>query len=443
MPISKTVRPGASQLFRSPYFWLVVVRLAVFLAVSPIRFKGDAADYEVIAANLSLGNGFSRCPMEPFPPTAQRPPLFSFLLSGLYALGADHLWASFVLNLGFDAVSLALGRRWAQEAGFNPAYSRIFTWILVFCPILIAYCPYPTTENLSILLFLGALLLTFRIGRKGTRAGRTGELVSVAGAGLFWGLLSLCRSYFLLFPAVLVGFRLAPRMKRQTLAVLAALSLAAPSVWVARNYAVFGKLAFSQGAAVGWQSYQGLCYTNFDWWDQQDVDSVYAHPLLSQMVQASCATDERMGELDREVRDEVLRECVAERPFDAAFNTAVKGVMLFINWGQLLPYTRVPVAIRWPVNAFMLYLWWCIAVTGLRRRRAKSAIDPAAPRLALIGIAYVVAVTLPFAVDARYLLAPALVALLVSLEAAGGFRGLMRSGLPWAWSPSRRGSRTP
>ena len=38
-------------------------------------------------------------------------------------------------------------------------------------------------------------------------------------------------------------------------------------------------------------------------------------------------------------------------------------------------------------------------------------------------------VTLPFGIDARYLLAPVLVAVAAILEAAGGFGAIIRSGL--------------
>jgi hypothetical protein len=433
----KRVRATATATLRSPYFWAVILRVVCFWWISPISFRGDAADYEHIAANLAAGNGFSRCPLPPFPPTAQRPPLFSLILAGLYFLGAGNLWAAFVLNLAFDLLSIWLVRQWAEEAGFKGAGIRCAGWVVALCPFLLAYGPYTTTENLSALLFLAASLMTFRLGRKVSKK-KLLEFLPAAGAGIFWGLLSLCRSYFLLFPVLLFARPSSAKWRRKRLAVLLAFSFAAPSVWVVRNTLIFGKPAFSQGAAVGWQAYQGLCFTNFDWWDLNDVKKVYEHPLLSKMIASYCTTDDEMAALDHEVREEVVQDCVLDRPLDAAYNAAAKGVMLFINWGQVLPYTEIPAWIRWPINTFLVFYWWCVALVLFRKKRG----DATALKYAVTGILYVVAVTLPFSVDARYLLGPFLLMLLTALEAAGGPGALILAGLPWLSRPSRRGSRT-
>jgi hypothetical protein len=219
-------------------------------------------------------------------------------------------------------------------------------------------------------------------------------------------------------------------------------SLVAPSLWVARNYRAFGRPIFSQSVTTGWQAYQGLCFTNFDWWNADDVTRVFQHPVLSQMIRNYCTTDEEMGGLDAEVRSEVIHECVLGRPLDAAFNVAAKGIMLFINWGQVLPYTEVPVWIRWPINAFLAFYWWCVAVVVIRQRK-KQGFAREGARFAGLGLIYVALVTIPFAVDARYLLGPFLIMLALALESAQGFKGLMLAGLLSNGRVSRRGSRTP
>jgi hypothetical protein len=106
----------------------------------------------------------------------------------------------------------------------------------------------------------------------------------------------------------------------------------------------------------------------------------------------------------------------------------------------VLPYSEIPIWIRWPVNAFLAYYWWCAGLVLFRKRKGKG--DGTALWYAGSGIVYVLGVTLPFSVDARYLLGPFLLMLLVALEAAGSPGALILAGLPWPSRPSRRGSRT-
>lgn len=372
-------------------------------------------------------------------------PSFSLLLAGFYVLGASGYWGSFALNLLCDLISVRLARLWAGEAGMLGAGSRASSWVIAFCPFLLAYGPYPTTENLSIMLFLAASFLTFRLGKRVAKKGKESKWPALLG-GVFWGLLALCRSYFLLFPSMLFVLPSSPRWRRRSVALLMLFGLIAPSVWVARNYVAFGKPAFSQNATVGWQSYQGICIANFDWWNQEDVQKFLTHPILSRMMSSYCSTDEDIASLDRLVRDEVIEQCVLEHPAQAAFNVADKGLMLFINWGQVLPYTRIPAKIRLPVNWLMVFYWWCVLAVWVRKyfedKRRRTKVDPVAFRYGLEGIVYVVAVTLPFSVDARYLLGPFLIMLMATLEAAGGPLGAIRAGLPSFSRSSRRVFRT-
>jgi hypothetical protein len=435
-PARRSFPSRVSQGFRSPIFWAAALRLAAFVFYYPIDFRGDAADFDALAANLAAGHGLSRCAAAPFPPTAQRPPLFPVLLSVFYFFGASRLWAAFALNTVLDLLSLRLARLWSAEAGLGDVGARRLAWFVALCPLLVFYAPYPTTENLSFFLFLGASWLTFK-GRASDRPGRWG----FAG-GIAWGCLALCRSYFLLFPALLALIRPSRQWSRKGLALMFACSLIVPSIWVARNHAVFGKPVFSQGAAVGWQAYQGLCVSNFDWWDSRDVARITDHPVLSRMLGSACLSDDRMAELDHQVRQEVWRDCVAGDPAQAALNVAVKGAMLFINWGQFMPYTEIPSALRDWVNAFMALYWiyaaWILARAARGSRSRGGGLGPpatpqvaASARYAILGLLYVAAVTLPFAVDARYLLGPFAVAFAVVMAISG----------PSA--ASRRGSRIP
>jgi hypothetical protein len=217
--------------------------------------------------------------------------------------------------------------------------------------------------------------------------------------------------------------------RRAWLALAFAASFVPVGAWVARNAATFGHASFSQASTVGWQSYQGLCFTNFDWWDRDDVAFYVNHPVLSRMLQSSCMKDDELGALDAQVKKEMLDRCLLGAPAQAAVNVAAKGTMLFINWGQFLPYTEIPAELRWAVNACLALYWWCVA-WALGRRFRSLAAESAPARYAVLGLGYVVLVTLPFAVDARYLLGPFTITWCVAVALAGSPWALLREGWP-------------
>lgn len=406
----------------NPYFWAVVARLAVLFFV-PYNLRGDAGEYYWIGRNIAEGNGFSRCWLDPHPVTAQRPPLYPLFLAFLYTFsGPDapgfpggHL--SMMFNILFDLGSMYLLRRWAETIGLPRAGWA--PWVIALNPLLIGFCQYPNAENFGLFLFLLATLALF--ARR--------EALS----GFLFGLLSLTRSFFVLFPlglAPLAMLREGP-WKRRALVALMVFSFAAPAVWVARNYQVFGHFMFSQGSTVGYQSYAGVCMMNFDWWHPESVKEFLAIPTAKAMSATFCMADEQVSALDHRMR-ELVRQCIRERPLDAAMNVLVKQVTLYTKWGRFLPYSAVPEWAYLGLNGLMGIFWILAMVQGIRalrsgfvnrlrvawrERRASSEVGTA---YALLVLAYVTGVTIPFAVDARYLLAPTV--LLMAILLCGGLR---------------------
>ena len=381
----------------------------------PIRVEGDAVDYIQMAKNLAAGHGFSRCFGEPYVATAQRPPLYPLALALVYMIGLGYEFGAVILNSICDLISMRLSQIWGEELKLS--WARNIPWVVALCPLLITYGMYPTTENLSITLFFLALVLTYR----------TKPLLS----GLSWGLLSLCRSYFLLFPIMLGVFgptRKGPRSwKRAQLAIMVAASFVAPSVWMVRNHLELNKIAFTQTSMVGWQTYQGMCFANFDWWNPSHVNLLVNDPVMQKIMNSHCSTENEIAGFDNDAKAEVYR-CVLDHPLGTIRNILTKGVHLFINWGLFMPYNRVPFLVQQLVNAFMLFYWFCVIRILLTYRQKKGGLQDAV-HFSLMNIAYIALVTLPFAVDARYLLGPFLTLLIAVIEMVKTPGDFLRAGL--------------
>jgi hypothetical protein len=384
----------------NPYFWAVVLRVGLLALMKP-HPRGDAGDFEVIAHNLAAGHGFSRCWVPPFPPTSQRPPLYPIILSILYTFEISDVYGPGLLNMVFDLLAMKTSEKLGRVMGLSRP--QVFPWILALCPMLITMGNYPLTESLSVLLFFLASLYFFE--------GRT------ARSGFTFGLLALCRSYYLLFPALLAGLHAVGRPIRKiptkALILGVALSLAAPSVWVTRNLITLKRPLFSQTATAGQQAYYGLCRLGFDWWDPEDLQHVMTTRPFKDIISGQCLTDDQLLSLNTEAWQKVS-ECVQTHPGETVVNVLAKTWSLFFEWGQIFPYDYVPKGPRTIIDIIMMLIWarmiW-IWSSYLRRHPLDSNM-----RYVLVNIGYVLVITLPFGIDARYLLAPGLLALGVTLQ---------------------------
>jgi hypothetical protein len=101
-------------------------------------------------------------------------------------------------------------------------------------------------------------------------------------------------------------------------------------------------------------------------------------------------------------------------------NVAVKGGELFVGWGQIFPYDFVPFSERGVINALMFSVWIrMIWIWVSFRRKNPGALSGGLGQVlnyAILNIVYVAGVTLPFAIDARYLLGPGLLAFGATLQ---------------------------
>jgi|GEM_PF-6043426 len=395
---------GSIEFLRNPYFWCIATRLAI--AMFPRVVQGDAADFEIMARNIADGHGLSRCWLEPFPSTSQRPPLLPLIMGVLYWLGVGQEIVPFIINVCCDLISIKLVRKWTKGLGLKS--EKLAPWVIVGCPLLIAYSNAATTENLSITLLLAAALFFVR----------KQWLVS----GLFWGLLALCRSYYLLFPGLLALLMLSGQLKIFSnrgrsawgpIFILLGTSVLFPGAWVTRNWVAFNKVTFSQGGTSGYQMYSGLCINGFDWWKKSDVDTYFSVPEIYEVVRSHCKTDDEMAEINSRVMVK-LRECLREKPVEVARNVITKQVLLLTHWGQLFPYYRVPFVIIGLIDAG-LFMFWITAIYLLWKNRSvlsRRTYQRDALFFSGANILYVFLITLPFGVDARYLLGPLLLFML-------------------------------
>ena len=393
-----------------PYLCAIALRFAMMSAF-PRKFMGDAGDFHLLALNVAAGHGLSRCNSAPFIASTVRPPLYPLILGYLYKLGANPDYASILLNGTCDLVSIGLIFQIAQTLKFSTV--RYAPWIIALCPLLITYGMYPTTENMSVTLFLAASLLMIR--------------KKPGFSGLFWGLLSLCRSYYLLFPWALALLRPIKSYGKKAYVTLALASLIAPAGWVIRNYQELHRFEFSQTSTAGWQSYLGIARANFDWWKPTDLADMFRHPVFSKMMASHCSQEDELKRLDGEARI-LVRKFIFEHPFEALRNVAIKTINLFANWGLLMPYDRVPYILESTVNAILCLYWFCAVRLIWRRKKLKGPHEEFL-RFSLLNVLYIFLVTLPFSIDARYLLTAFLVLFLCVLEISKKPDEIFKAGL--------------
>lgn len=381
----------------NPYLWAIALRVTLLCLMRP-HPQGDAGDFFLLAHNLATGHGFTRCWTSPFPPTAQRPPLYPLILSVFYFLGANELYSPAILNLVIDLITMRVVRKFGERVGFR--HPGALPWIIALCPLLITMGNYPLTENISVLMFFLATSFLF--------AG------AARSSGFFFGLLSLCRSYYLIFPWLLALFRPIRNLSRKAIVLLIAFSLAAPACWVARNLITLGHPVFSQTGTAAFQSYQGLCFRDFDWWRAEDVRAMQQSGPFGQIMLAQCLSDDQILALNQEGWG-LVKDCIQNDLAGTVVNVLVKGWELFVAWGQIFPYDFVPYLDRTLINGVIFLLWVRMIWVWFARRKALGAVAPVF-RYTLLNIGYLMLVTLPFAIDARYLLAPELLAFGVTLQ---------------------------
>jgi 4-amino-4-deoxy-L-arabinose transferase-like glycosyltransferase len=212
----------------------LLLRLVVVIATPDYVPFADAVDYDDHATSIAHGSGYPATLLgTPGGPSALRPPVYPYLLGGVYALAGDHsvdagrvagaLLGTLTVLLLFLLARAMLGTRVALVA----------TAIASFFPPLVVLNAGLVSEQAFLPLMLGALLATIAY-RRDPRALKWAVL-----AGVLCGLAALTRTVgILLLVPVVVGLWRANGVSRARLLAPVAAGLVSFLViapWTARN----------------------------------------------------------------------------------------------------------------------------------------------------------------------------------------------------------------
>ena len=236
------------SLLRSPLTIVTVafvLRMAFVLAFHFYRFSRNPSNFAFgwemgsVAHSIAIGQGFSSPCTIPSGPTAMIPPVFPFLLAGIFELFGVYSDVSGLVILTLNCVLSSLTCLvivWMGRRTLGEAAGVVAAWIWAFWPMAFweAHRVWETSLSAFLfgLVFLSVLELESRHG------------VFALGCGLLWGVTALTNPAILAFlvPAVawqwLVKWRSGTVFRRHLFAA-AATALLSITPWVARNYVTF------------------------------------------------------------------------------------------------------------------------------------------------------------------------------------------------------------
>ncbi len=199
-----------------------------------------------LARSIATGQGFSSPTDLPSGPSAWAPPLYPYILAGVFRLFGVYSAASAWMILAFNSILAALTcltlYRIAERI-YGIAVARATAWTWAVFPYVI-YWPVRVVWETSLTAFLLslALLLTLRMADEPPR------LRAWVLFGMLWGVIALTNTAIVSMLPVCLLWLLSqrPRRSRQFvgagLCVLTAVLVVSP--WLVRNYNVFGRFIF-------------------------------------------------------------------------------------------------------------------------------------------------------------------------------------------------------
>jgi len=246
---------GWMRVGSSPY-WIMLValllRLSWILIGHTYRFKAADNNFSFgwemgrIAASIASGQGFSN-PFGPQTgPTAWEPPLYPYLVAGVFRTFGIYSQASalalLAINSGFSALTCIPIFLIARRI-FSEKVAIVSAWAWALLPNVIFWCTRAVWET-----SLAALLLTTIFWLALTLEDREG-VVPWLQFGLLWAIAALSNTSLLSFlPAagLWAWYRRAKRGKRSMAGVVLAsvVFLACIAPWLVRDYRTFGKFIF-------------------------------------------------------------------------------------------------------------------------------------------------------------------------------------------------------
>src|SRR5467141_3249300 len=250
------------QSWTHSIFFIILVafllRLAVIMIGHTYRITPRRDHFQFgwemgrIARSIALGQGFSSPTDLPTGPSAWAPPVYPFILAGVFKLFGVYsqlsAWVILTFNSIFSALTcLTLYRIAAKIYGVAVAPATAWTWALFPYAI---YWPARVVWEMSLSAFLlsWALWLTLSLANEIANGNESPRPRQWIGFGLLWGVMALTNTALLsMLPFCLIYllWRLPRRFQQLAgagLCILIAALVVTP--WLARNYAVFGKFVF-------------------------------------------------------------------------------------------------------------------------------------------------------------------------------------------------------
>ncbi len=256
-PTSPGIAPNQthSPWHHSPaYIFLIalLLRLAVITIGHTYRItpRGDHFQFgwEMgrIARSLALGQGFGSPTDLPSGPSAWAPPVYPYILAGVFKAFGIYSYASAWVILAFNSIFGALTCITIHKIGeriYDAKIARAAAWTWALFPYMIYWSVRVVWEtSLSTFLLTLALLLTLRMADVPPRTR------AWAGFGLLWGGIALINTALLsMLPFLLLWLLYRSHQRLRLFAGMCVCSLVIPatiSPWLARNYSAFGKFIF-------------------------------------------------------------------------------------------------------------------------------------------------------------------------------------------------------
>jgi len=244
-------RPRPS-LYHSLLFIVMVallLRLAVITVGHTYRITPRRDHFQFgwemgrLARSIANGQGFSSPTDLPSGPSAWEPPVYPYILAGVFSLFGVYSNASAWVILAFNSLWAALTCLTVYriaEIIYGVGVARATAWAWAVFPYAI-YWPTRVVWETSFTTFLLslALLITLRMKDHPPRLG------TWVGYGVLWGFIALTNTAIvgmMPFCVLWLLYDLPQRRRQLTGAVLSvAMAALVMSPWLARNYRVFGK----------------------------------------------------------------------------------------------------------------------------------------------------------------------------------------------------------
>jgi len=241
---------------RTSFFWMIIIalglRLGYIVVAHTYKFKTVEDNFDFgwemgrIARALAQGEGFSHPFMGITGPTAWEPPLYPFLIAGVFKAFRVYSRASALVLLSLNSMFSALtcvpifltGKRCFNE---KIAVWTAWTWALL--PSVIFWCTRWVWETSLAALLLAAIFWLTLVMEDAD------DLKSWLGFGLLWGVAALTNPSLLSFlPAsgLWAWWRRARQGRRSLSGVVlaAVMFVACVAPWLVRNYRTFGQPIF-------------------------------------------------------------------------------------------------------------------------------------------------------------------------------------------------------